>query len=228
MGRYNPEKFNFSNMSERVTFFTQGIDGSYTESLKCWAHFFKDGFTRSEDENFYKIMVREQKALEPILSRTTKVKWKKMDFLVFSWRDPSFESRGFIEIIIKQIPGEELDNDGNIVGDGYLFKDVVDIYRVIKTSKTSYGIETFEFKYDFTKPIYTGVKCSFSTDRNRYLDDKRTDTEHDSFIVKFNSGVDILEEDYIDSPFHGRFKVDMVSRTEDNFCEAYVQRREVQ
>lgn len=228
MSRYKAEKFNFSHMSERITFLKQSADGSYTESLRCWAHLFKDGFTRSENDNFYKVMVREQGSLFSVLSRTTRIKWRGMLFLIFSWQDPSVEDRGFIEILIKQIPGDELDNQGNIIGDKDLFKDSVSIFRLSKVSKISYGIETFEYKYDFTKPLYENIKCSFSTDRNRYVEDRKTDTEHDSLIVRFNSSIDIIAEDYIESPFHGRFKVDMVAKNEENILEAYVQRREVQ
>ena len=104
MSRYKNEKFDFSEMSERIIF--QDInpeDNTYTDSLRVWAHFLKDGFTRTEDENYYKVMVREQRALESILKKGNRVKWKKQLFEIYSWQDPSYEDRGFIEILLKQI-----------------------------------------------------------------------------------------------------------------------------
>lgn len=228
MSKYKPEKFNFSGMSEKIAILAQNTDGSYSESLRCWAHLFKDGFTRSETDNFYKVMVREQKSLMPLLQRTNRIKWRGMLFSIFSWRDPSYEDRGFIELMIKQIPGAELDENGNIIGDDLLFKDIVSIYRPTKKSIMRYGIEEFTYNYDFSEPSFVGVKCSFSTDRNRHLEEKKFEYEKDSVIVRFNASTDVREEDYIESPFHGRYKVDMVAKNEENILEAYVQRREVQ
>lgn len=227
MSRYKAEKFNFSGMSERISLLTPD-DGVYSKKLGCWAHVLKDGFTRIEDEHFYKVMVREQKALLPLLEKTTRVKWKNKLFQLSSWQDPSVEDRGFMELIIKQIPGDEIGPDGNGIGDSEIFKDFVSIYRVTKHEKISYGITTYSYTYDFNKPIYQNVRCMFSTDRNRFLDDKKIQVEHDSLIVRFSKNTDIKEEDYIISPDHGTFKVDMVAPIDGNVLEVYVQRREAQ
>lgn len=225
MARHKGKKFNFSYMSERIIFFTQSPQGSLIEKWKCWAHVIKDGFIRSETDNFFRVVVREHKEVMEALSLTTRIKWRDMWFLVFSWQIPSYEDRGFVEIIIKQIPN--LENVGD-KSDNSLFKDFVDIYRMIAVPKMEYGIETYEYIYDFSKPLYSGVRCNFSTDRNRYLDDRKIDIEHDSVIVRFNADVDIQPDDYIISPHHGKYKVDLVAKNEENILEAYVQHREVQ
>jgi hypothetical protein len=226
MSRYKPEKFNFSGMSERAKFQVKNDDGTYSDSISVWAHFFKDGFTRSETDNFFKMMVREQKALSSILAVNNRVVWKNMTFNIFSWQDPSYEDRGFMEIMLKQIPT----SDGNPNGptDGDFFKDTVNIYKMSKIETNSYGVISYKYDYDFNNPYMSGVRCFFSTDRNQWLEDKNTDVEHDSLIVKFNIDAPISKEDYIESPIHGRFKVDMVIKNDENMLEAYVQRREVQ
>lgn len=213
-------------MSERAKFQTQNADGTYSDAITVWAHFFKDGFTRSETDNWFKVMVREQKALFPLLDVNNRIVWKQRTFSIFSWQDPSYEDRGFIEIMIKQIPTD----NGEIEGpnDGEFFKDIVTVYRMVAVESTSYGMSSYKWTYDFTKPAYTNLKCSFSTDRNRYLDDRNTDAEHDSLIVKFGLNAPIKIEDYIESPIHGRFKIDMIVRNDENTLEASVQRREVQ
>lgn len=228
MTKYKAEKFNFSGMSEKCFFILEDSPNNWVEKLSTWAHFYKDGFTRREKENYYKVMVREQRALYPLLNNKARIRWKKTLYEIVSWRDPSEEDRGFIEILIKQIPGDMLDEDGNVIGDGEIFKEVCNIYRVIVSSKMSYGIETFDYTYDFDNPTYENIKCLFSTDRNRHLEDGKTQVEHDSVIVYFNKRTDIKEEDYIISPTNGRYKVDMVAEVAGNMLEVYVQRREVQ
>lgn len=226
MSRYKAERFNFSDMSERITFQTRNSDGTFSDSLRVWAHFLKDGFTRTEEENWFKIIVREQKALETVLDVGTRITWKNMTLSLFSWQDPSYEDRGFLELMAKQIPT----TNGNANGptDNSFFKDIVSVYTMKKTTISQYGIETYKYNYDFSKPDFTGIRCLFSTDRNRYLEDKTTDVEHDSLIVKFNIDAPIKVEDYIESSIHGRFKVDMVVKNNDNMLEVHVQRREVQ
>lgn len=224
MSRYKAEKFNFSGMSERITFLINNND-VYTESISVWAHFFKDGFTRSETDTFYKVMVREQKALFPLLVKGNRIRWKNMTFIIWSWQDPSYEDRGFIEILVKQIP---TDDNGIGVTDGDFFKDTVSVYRMKKIEVKEFGLINYKYTYDFSTPDFTGIKCSFSTDRNRYLEDRNTDVEHDALVVKFNINAPIQKEDYIDSVIHGRFKVDMVVKNDENMLEALVQRREVQ
>jgi hypothetical protein len=227
MSRYKNEKFNFSGMSERVTFQVLGSDGSYTDNITVWAHILKDGFIRSETDHFWKIMVREQKALESLLHVGNRLKWKNRTLQIMSWQDPSYEDRGFIEVMTKQIVTS---NTGETVGptDGDFFKDIVSVFRVTPVEVTSYGVTSYQYKYDFNNPTLTSIRCSFATDRNKYLEDKKLDVEHDSVVVTFNREAPIRKEDYIESPIHGRFKVDMVLINENNMLEALCQRREVQ
>lgn len=213
-------------MSERVTFQILNSDGTFTDDITIWAHFLKDGFTRSETDNWFKMMVREQAALFPLLIKGNRIKWKNMTFTIFSWQDPSYEDRHFIEVMMKQIPTNDGITDGST--DGEFFKDIVSVYRMTKAQVTEYGLTTYKYQYDFTTPTLTGIYCNFSLDRNRYLDDGSLDVEHDSLIVKFNINAPIKKEDYIQSPFYGRFKVDMVVKNNENMLEAHVQRREVQ
>lgn len=226
MSRYKPEKFNFSGMSERIKFQTLNPDGTYTDNITVWAHFFKDGFTRSETENWFKLMVREQSALSSILTKGTRIIRKGETYVYFSHQDPSYEDRGFIEIMVKQIPTAVGNNPGP--QDGLFFKDIVSVYSMIKTEVNQFGLKSYKYDYNFNVPNYTGIKCNFASDRNRYLEDRNTDVEHDALIVKFNIDAPIKVEDYIDSPIHGRFKVDMVVKTDENMLEVHVQRREVQ
>jgi hypothetical protein len=224
LSRYKAENFNFSGMSERAKFQIQQPDGTYSDSITVWAHFLKDGFTRSETDNWFRMMVREQKALSAILNVGNRVKWKNMTFSIFSWQDPSVEDRGFIEVMLKQIP--TAGNPGET--DGEFFKDVVSIFKLTTIEKDSFGIKSYEYQYNFEQPDILGIKCHFASDRNRYLEDRNTDVEHDSLIVKFNIDAPISKEDYIESPVHGRFKIDMVVKNDENMLEAHVQRREVQ
>ena len=213
-------------MSERIVFQTlNATENIYVDSLKVWAHAQKDGFTRSENENWFRFLVREQSALESILTLSTRIKWKKMTFAILSWQDPSYEDRGFIEIMCKQIA--TLGNDQG-TSDGDLFKDVVSVYSVIVNEKSDYGLKSYSYDYNFAVPNYTGIRCNFSTDRNRYLEDKNIDVEHDSMVVYFRMDAPIKIEDYIESPIHGRFKVDMVVKNESNMLEAVCQRAGVQ
>lgn len=226
MSRYRAERFNFSQMSERITFQLLNSDGSYTDNIRVWAHLFKDGFTRSETDNWFKILVREQAALESILAVGNRIKWKKMTLSIFSWRDPSVEDRGFIEILAKEIIA--INEDGNAENEFDMLKDIVSVYSMTKIEVNRFGLVSYEYNYDFENPVYTGIRCSFSSDRNRFLDDKSFDTEHDSLIVTFSANAPIKIEDYIESPAHGRFKVDMIVKTDENKLLAYVQRGEVQ
>lgn len=226
MSRYDNTRFDFSGMSERITFQVLNADGTYTDSITVWAHITKDSFIKTESDKYWRIMVREQRALESLLDMGNRIKWKKLTMQIKSWQDPSYEDRGFIEILGRQI----VTNSGGIIGesDGDFFKDVVSIYKLDKVPVTSYGLTSYKYKYDFNTPSLTGVRCNFATDRNRYLDDKRTDVEHDTVVVTFNRDVPIKNEDYIISPIHGRFKVDMTVINENNMIEALCQRREVQ
>lgn len=228
MSRYKGEKFNYSHMSERLIFQVQESDGSYTDDITVWAHILKDGFTRTETENFYKIMIREQPALEDLLQIGNRIIWKNKKRLmsIFSWQDPSYEDRGFIEILAKQIISDISDYAKEDVSD--LFKDFVNVYRVKRTEVNRFGVISYEYNYDFNSPDLTGVRCNFATDRNKYVYDKKTDTEHDSTIVHFSKSSGIKEEDYIISKVQGRFKIDMVTETSDNMLEALVSRSEVQ
>jgi hypothetical protein len=228
MSRYKPEKFNFSGMSERITFQTLNADGTYTDNITVWAHILKDGFTRSETDNFFKIMMREQSALNTLLSMGNRIKWKRMTFSIFSWKDPSVEDRGFIEVLVKQIPSTEIGGGYPGPTEGDFFKDVVSVYNMTTVEESDYGLKSYKYTYDFTTPNYIGIRCNFSPDRNRYLDDKNVDTEHDSLIVTFNIDAPIKTEDYIVSHVHGKFKVDMVVKTDENTLLAHVQRSEVQ
>lgn len=225
MSRYKNERFNFSGMSERLVFLTQGADGSYSDDIKVWAHVLKDGFIRSETDSFFKIMVREQKALTRVLAKGNRIKWRNYLLSIMSWQDPSYEDRGFIEIMAKQISN---DTPGEETTDNELFKDIVSVYRMNKVETVSYGLTTYKYEYDFDAPNYTEVRCDFATDRNQYLDDKNIDVEHDSVRVKFALTAPIKVEDYIESPLHGRFKIDMIVKNDDNMLEALCQRREVQ
>jgi hypothetical protein len=227
MSRYKNEKFNFSGMSERVTFQVLNADGSYTDNITVWAHILKDGFIRSETDSFFKVMVREQRALESLLVVGNRFKWKTRTLTIMSWQDPSYEDRGFIEIMVKEIP-TAIVGDTNGPSDTDFFKDIVSVFRLKKIASNSFGITSYQYKYDFTQPDLTNVKCSFATDRNKYLEDKDIDIEHDSLLVKFNINAPIQAEDYIESPVHGRFKVDMVIKNDENILEVYVQRRDVQ
>jgi len=226
MSRYKNEKFNFSGMSERLTFQVLNSDGSYTDNITVWAHVLKDGFIRSETDSFFKVMIREQSALDSLLNVGNRFKWKNRTLAIMSWQDPSVEDRGFMEVLTKQI----VTTAEGIVGptDGDFFRDVVSVFRVAKVPVTKFGLTSYEYKYDFNTPVLTGIRCSFSTDRNKYLEDKRTDVEHDSVVVTFNREAPINKEDYIESPIHGRFKVDMIVINENNMLEALCQRREVQ
>jgi head-tail adaptor len=228
MSRYKNTKFNFSEMSERLTFQVMNPDGSYTDSITVWAHILKDGFTRSENENFFKIMVREQTALESLLTVGTRLKWKNRTLSIWSWQDPSYEDRGFMEILAKQIITTTNPQSPEFPSDGDFFRDVVSVYSMTKIEVNKFGLTSYEYDYDFTQPTFTGVRCSFSSDRNIYLEDKKKDLEHDSLVVKFNIEAPIKEEDYIISPVHGRFKVDMIIKNNDNMLEAFVQRSDVQ
>lgn len=231
MSRYKNEKFDFSEMSERITFQVMAADGTYSDSIRVWAHFLKDGFTRTEDENVWKIMVREQKALDTVLTKSTRIKWKNLLLSVYAWQDPSYEQRGFIEILAKQIPNIDGGDGGGGEGPGTdtdLFPDVVSVYKLNKVEKVEYGITNYAYEYDFSTPSSTDIRCKFSTDRNRYLDDSKTDVEHDSLYVYFSLLAPVNIEDYIESPVHGRFKIDMLVKNADNMLEALVQRREVQ
>ena len=222
MSRYKNERFNYSHMSERITFQEIQPDHTYRDSITVWSHILKDGFTRTETDNWFKVAVRQQRALEPLLSVGNRIKWKKRTLKIFSWQDPSYEDRGIIEIMANQI-----------VTDGAtsaveLFKDVVSVYRMVRTESNSFGIISYKFTYNFNTPTLTNVRCSFATDANRYLEDKKTDTEHDALIVKFAYDSGIQVEDYIISPIHGKFKVDMIIANDDNTLDAYVKRGEVQ
>lgn len=228
MSRYKAEKFNYSHMSERLIFQVQQPDGSYTNEITVWAHILKDGFTRTETENFYKIMVREQPALEQMLQIGNRLIWKNKKRLmsIFSWQDPSYEDRGFIEIIAKQIISSDPGYANDDIGD--LFKDFVSVYRVKVSEVSRFGLTSYEYNYDFNSPDLTGVRCNFATDRNKYVYDKKTDTEHDSTIVHFHKSSGVKEEDYIISNVQGKFKIDMITETSDNMLEALVSRSEVQ
>lgn len=227
MSRYKAEKFNFSGMSERLTFQVQNADGSYTDNITVWAHVLKDGFIRSETDSFFKVMVREQAALGSLLVPGNRFKWKNRTLNIMSWQDPSYEDRGFMEILTKEIP-TAIPGVINGPSDGDFFKDIVSVFNLSAVEVTRFGMSSYEYKYDFNTPNYTNIKCSFSTDRNKYLEDKDTDTEHDSLIILFNREAPIKKEDYIESPIHGRFKVDMTVINDNNMLEALVQRREVQ
>jgi len=223
MSRYKAERFNFSHMSERLTFQVQEPDGSYTDNITVWAHILKDGFTRSETDNFFKIMIREQSALESLLQVNNRLKWKKKTLSIQSWQDPSYEDRGFMEVLTKQIA-----TVSDSLTDGDFFKDFVNVFSVKTIETVSYGLSSFEYKYDLNTPDLIGIKCHFSTDRNRFVYDKKTDVEHDSLIVLFNKASGIKIEDYIVSTVHGKFRVDMVVENEANMLEAHVSRTEVQ
>jgi hypothetical protein len=97
-----------------------------------------------------------------------------------------------------------------------------------KIEQSSFGITSYSYQYDFDNPLYTGIKCRFDTNRNRYLDDSKLEVEHDSLIVRFNKNADIKDEDFIISPIHGKFKVDMVVKDENDMIQVYVTRTEVQ
>ena len=222
MSRYKPEKFNFSHMSERITFQILQPNHSYIDDITVWAHILKDGFTRTENENWFKVAVREQRALEPILSIGNRIKWKSRTLSIFSWADPSYENRGILEIMAKQIVTSVAETSIE------LFKDVVSIYRMVKIEKNDFGLVSYEYSYNFENPTVSNVRCNFSTDANRWLEDRRIDTEHDALIVKFPDGVDIQVEDYIISPIHGKFKVDMIIKNNDNMLDVYVKRGEAQ
>jgi hypothetical protein len=226
MSKYNPEKFNFSKMKERITFQVLNDDGTYSDNTTVWAHVSKDGFTRSESDNWFKIMMREHTALFSLLNIGNRLKWKNTTLSIFSWQDPSYESKRFIEIMGKQI----VTGVGSIPGptDGEFFRDVVSVYSMNKIEVNQYGIISYKYDYDFDVPSYVGIRCYFSSDRNRFLDDKNIDTEHDSMIVKFSIDAPVKVEDYIISPIHGKFKVDMVVKDENNMLLAYAQRSEVQ
>lgn len=224
MSRYKAEKFNFSHMSERLTFQTQEPNGTFIDNITVWAHLLKDGFTRSETDNFFKVMIREQAALDSLLQVGNRFKWKKKVLSIQSWQDPSYEDRGFMEILTKQIMA--IDGVTDTAGD--FFKDLVNIYRVKTIETVSYGLSSFSYSYDFNTPDLSGIRCNFSTDRNRFVYDKKTDVEHDSLMVLFSKSVDIKIEDYIWSTVHGKFRVDMVIENDSNMLEVYVSRTEVQ
>ncbi|HLO11477.1 MAG TPA: hypothetical protein VK190_04410 [Pseudoneobacillus sp.] len=227
MSRYKGDRFNYSDMSERITFQEQNPDGTYTDNTTVWAHILKDGFTRSETDNWFKIMVRASKSLESFLNVGYRIKWKKTTFSIFSWQTPSYEDKKFIEIMVKQIvttTGEPYPGPT----DNVFFGDVVSVYRLQKVAVTQFGLTSYQYKYDFTTPTLTDIKCHFISDRNIFLYDKKTDVEHDSLVVHFNLDAPIQTEDYIESPVHGRFKIDMITKTTDNKLEARVQRSEVQ
>lgn len=224
MSKYKNNRFNFSHLSERATFLTLDNSGNYNEEITVWAHFLKDGFTRSETDNFFKIMVREHRALEAILEVNGRVKWKNRLYSIVSWQDPSYEDRGYIELLVKQIATNDMFDES----EKELFKDIVDIFRLQTIPTTSYGITSYSYSYDFSTPVGVGIRCSFSTDRNMYLEDKRFDTEHDSLVVKFPPTSNIQVEDYIVSPIHGKYKIDMITRNDDNMLEARVKRGDVQ
>lgn len=226
MSRYKAERFNFSHMSERLTFQVQEPDGSYTDNITVWAHILKDGFTRSETDNFFKIMIREQAALDSLLQVNNRLKWKSKTLSIQSWQDPSYEDRGFMEVLTKQIITSDEFTNGPTDGD--FFKDFVDVYSVITTPINSYGLISYEYTYNFNSPSIAGIKCHFSSDRNRFVYDKKTDVEHDSLIVVFNKSSGIKIEDYIVSKVHGKFRVDMVVENDANMLEAHVSRSEVQ
>lgn len=211
-------------MSERVTFQVMNPDGTYTDNITVWSHVLKDGFTRTENDNWFRIMVREQSALSAVLKTGSRIKWKSNTLSIFSWQDPSYEDRGFIEIMAKQIVTVGLPG----TPEGSFFKDVVSIFSVSKIPVNQYGLISYKYEYDFTTPNLTGILCNFSSDRNIYLEDKNKDTEHDSVIVKFDINTPLKIEDYIESPLYGRFKVDLIVKNDMNMLEAYCQRAEVQ
>lgn len=216
----------FSKMSERVTVQEQNADSSYTDNITLWAHIEKDGFTRTENDNWFRVVVREHRALLSLLSVGNRLKWKDRILSIFSWQDLSYEKRGWIEIMAKQIVTSTNEIYGLV--DNELFSDIVSVYRMSQVEVNRFGLISYEYTYDFNSPILTDIKCKFSTDRNRYLDDTRKDVEHDSLVVKFNKDIPIKDEDYIISPVHGKFKVDMIVRDESDMIQVYVVRSEVQ
>jgi hypothetical protein len=222
MPRYNPERFNFSRLSERITFQVLQPNHTYVDNITVWAHVLKDGFTRTEQDNWFKILVREQRALESLLDVGNRIKWKNKLLSIFSWRDPSYEDHGFIEILAKQIP---IDSVTSAIE---FFKDIVSVHRMITIEKTDYGLTSYEYTWDFNNPTFTNIRCLFSSDANRYVEDKRRDVEHDSLIVKFSADAPIQIEDYIVSPIYGKFKIDMIVKNRDNMLEAYCSRGDVQ
>lgn len=228
MSRYKNENFNFSGMSERITFQTLNPDGTYTDEITVWAHVLKEGFSRQVEDHWFKIMVREHRALNEMLQIGTRIIWRKTKrtLVVHTWQDPSYEDRGYIEIMCKQIASS--DGDMYNPNDGEMMRDIVSIYRMSKNAITRFGLTSYEYTYDFDTPLYTGVRCDFSNDRNRYLEDKKRDIEHDSLQVKFNIDTPLQIEDYIISPIHGKFKVDMIVKNNDNMLVAHVKRSDVQ
>lgn len=226
MSRYKPDRFNFSHMSERLKFQVQQPDGKYKDDLTVWAHVLKDGFIRSETDNWYKIMIREQTALDSLLSVGNRMIWKNRVLSIFSWQDPSIEKRGFIEILAKQIITSTGVNPGPSEND--FFGDFVSVYRMITTPVTEYGLTTYKYTYNFDTPTFSGIRCRFSTDRNRYLEDKRIDIEHDALVILFSKDAPIKIEDYLISPIHGKYKVDMVTLNADDMLEVSVKRGEHQ
>lgn len=208
-------------MSERITFLILQPDHTYIDGPTVWAHILKDGFTRTETENWFKIMVREQQALSSLLDVGGRIRWKNRMFEIFSWQDPSYESHGFIEIMAKQI-ASTVDTNHE------LFKDVVNIYRMTKIETVSFGLPSYKYEYDFNNPTYTNQRCLFASDQNKWIEDKKTDVEHNSLIVKFPNTSPVLVEDYIESTIWGLYKVEMITKNRDNMLEAHVTRGEVQ
>jgi hypothetical protein len=209
-------------MRERVTFVQLESDGSYTDNTKLWAYVEKDGFTRSETDDWFRIIVRDHKSLYDLLQVGNRMRWNERMFSIFSWEKLAYDKRNWVEIIVKQIA------DSDNVFDGELFPDIVSVYRMEKIEQSSFGITSYSYQYDFDNPLYTGIKCRFDTNRNRYLDDSKLEVEHDSLIVRFNKNADIKDEDFIISPIHGKFKVDMVVKDENDMIQVYVTRTEVQ
>lgn len=209
-------------MKERITFSIQNPDSTYTDNMKMWAHVYKDGFTRSDSDNWFRFRVRNNKSLLSILAVDNRIIWKGKLFNIFSWEQPEYAENKMIEIMAKEVGTTDGANDSDF------FKDFISVFSMIKTEVNEYGLVSYKYDYNFDTPSYTGVRCFFNYDRNRYLEDGTVDVEHDSLTVKFPIDAPIKVEDYIYSPIHGRFKIDMMVKNNENMLEVAVQRREVQ
>lgn len=205
-----------------MTFQVLQPDGTFINNITVWAYVTKNStLSKTETDNYFRVVIRDHSALDLLLSVGNRLLWKDIELCIEVWEKILYDRKGFVEVLCKQIAS---DTAQDIV----IFPDIVSVYTVIKTMESNYGLTSYKYDYNFTTPAYTDIRCKFPLVDKSTLKEGKVDIEHDSLVVIFNGNAPIRIEDYIISPVHGKFKVEMIVKNNEGMIEASVDRSDIQ